>query len=102
MVQMVGDEDKCYKIPSFTREKPPKATKFNFTCCEQSLKVVDHYKYLGVFFHEHLSPSHTVDALTSAASRSFGRVVGIFKQLKILRWKMYETLYNAYVTPIMN
>ena len=65
-------------------------------------EIIDHYKYLGVSFHEHMSPSHTVKALTCSASCSFERVVGIFKELKNLGWKTYQMLFNAYVMPILN
>ena len=47
-------------------------------CCGQELNYIPKYKYLGHIMHEHLSPAATVEALTSASSRSFGRVVEIF------------------------
>ena len=52
--------------------------------------------------NETLSLTPNIKALTSAASRSFGRIVNIFKQLKNMGIKTYETLYTTYVLPIMN
>ena len=43
-----------------------------------------------------------VEALTNAATRSFGRITGIFKQLKNLRIRNYKTLYESYILPIVN
>ena len=71
-------------------------------CCGQEMSYVPKYKYLSRIMHEHLSATPTIEALTSAASKSYGRVVGIFKQLKNLGYKSYKTLYHAYVTPILN
>ncbi len=71
-------------------------------CCGHELKYVETYKYLGFILHEDLSPQKTVQALTSAASRSFGRVMNIFKKLKNMGIGSYEMLYESYVTSIMN
>ena len=46
-------------------------------CCGQKLDYTETYKYLAYFIHENLSEVKTVDALTSAGVRSFGRVVNI-------------------------
>ena len=71
-------------------------------CCDESLAYTDTYKYLGFYINEHLTPMKTVETLTLSASRSFGRVVTIFKKMKNLGIKTYETLYNSYVVPIMD
>ena len=44
----------------------------------------------------------TAETLTAAASRSYGRIVNIFRQLRNMGFKSYETLYSSYVTPILN
>ncbi len=71
-------------------------------CGEDDILFVESYKYLGVFFQEHLSFKTTVEALTSSASRSFGRIVYMFKRLQNMGIRMYDTLYGSYVVPIMN
>ena len=40
--------------------------------------------------------------MTASASRSFGRIHSIFKQIGNMGIKTYETLYNAYVSLILN
>ncbi len=57
---------------------------------------------MGFYIHEHLSYKPMMETLTKSASRSFGRVVNIFKKLKNMGFKTYQTLYTSYVTPIMN
>ena len=71
-------------------------------CCGSDLSYVDHYKYLGFIVHEHLSPKKMVRTLTASATRSFGRIVNVFKSLKNMSIGTYETLYNSYVKSIMN
>ncbi len=57
---------------------------------------------MGYYIHEHLSFKTTMETLTKSASRSFGRVINIFKKMKNLGFKTYQTLYTSYVTSIMN
>ena len=75
---------------------------FEFRCGENALSYTESYKYLGFFIHEHLSNSHHAETLTGAASRSFGRIQNMFKSLGNMGIRTYETLYGAYVKPIMN
>ena len=77
-------------------------SEFQFHIGEAPISYTDSYKYLGYILHEHLIESKHVETLTSAASRSFGRVHSIFKSLGSLGIKTYETLYESYVDPIMN
>ncbi len=71
-------------------------------CCNQELKYVSNYKYLGYIFNEHLAHRETVKTLTLSANRAFGRVVTIFKKLGNLGYKTYLTLFNTYILPILN
>ena len=47
----------------------------------KEMKYVREYKYLGWWVDEFLTNARTVKALTSAAGRSFGRIVNIFKHI---------------------
>ncbi len=60
------------------------------------------YKYLGCWIHEFLNFSRTVDALTSAAGRSFGRIVNLFKRMGDMGYETYCTLYDSYILPVAN
>ena len=71
-------------------------------CCGQKLEYTDRYKYLGYILNECLSKDKCVEALNSAASRSFGRIVNMFKVLKNMGINTYEMLFGSYMQPIMN
>ncbi len=79
----------------------PRCTEKLF-CGSQELMYVDRYKYLGVIFDECLSPKPVSEALTSSASQSFGRIVTMFRKLKNMGIRTYETLCTSYVSPILN
>ena len=72
------------------------------TCCGQILPYTDNYKYLGYYLNEFLSHNKNIDILNASAQRSFGRVVNVFKSLKNMGIKTFETLFQSYVTPIAN
>ena len=56
----------------------------------QEMFYVSDYKYLGCWINEFLNHSKNVDALTSAAGRSFGRIVNMFTYMGDMG---YETKY---------
>ena len=69
---------------------------------KKELSYTDRYKYLGYTIHVSLNQKPNVEILTSAAARSIGRVINIFKISKNLGIKTYETLYRTFVTTIAN
>ena len=71
-------------------------------CCNETLKYTSNYKYLGILFNEHPRDKPCIDALTGAATRSFGRIVNLFKSLKNMGINSYQSLYESYVLSIMN
>ena len=71
-------------------------------CGNEKLNYTSTYKYLGYYLNQHLSHSNTIETLTSSAQRSIGRVVQLFKGLKNMGIRTFETLYRSYVLPIMN
>ena len=77
-------------------------SEFQFHIGDSILDYTDSYKYLGYTIHEHLIETQNMEKLTKAASRSFGRVHSIFKNVGNLGIKTYETLFDSYVDPIMN
>ena len=64
-------------------------------CWSEQLNYTSTYKYLGYYLNEHLSHATTIETLTSSAQRSFGRIVQLFKGLKNIGIKTFETLYNS-------
>ena len=75
---------------------------FVFTCGASKLSYTESYKYLGYTIHEFLSNDDNISILTGSASRSAGRIFNMFKKLKNMGIKTYESLYKSYVLPIMN
>ena len=75
---------------------------FIFTCGDATLSYTESYKYLGFTIHEFLINDENVSILTRSASRSAGRITSMFRKLKNMGIKTYESLYKSYVLPIMN
>ena len=82
------------------RQRP--RSDFKFNCLGSEIKYTESYKYLGYTINEHLHNENNMVTLTSAASRSFGRVHSIFKNIGNMGIKTYETMCHSYVYPIMN
>ena len=57
-------------------------TEFNFLCGNSSLKLVDHYKYLGIVFIEHLDLMQMSNIVAQSASRAFGLLISKNKSLR--------------------
>ncbi len=53
----------------------------NLILNNEPMEYVTNYKYLGCCVNEHASNAKTVEALTVAAGRSFGRIVNMFKHM---------------------
>ena len=68
----------------------------------ENMLYVSDYKYLGCWVNEHDSFDKTVDALTSAAGRSYGRIVGLFKKLGDMGYYTFSTLYRSYILSVAN
>ena len=98
LMQINAKKTQIMHIRNYQRTR----SKHNFTCCGKPLTYAENYKYLGYILNEHLSDKPMVNAVTGAASRSFGRVVNLFKALKNLCHRSYETLYESYVNPILS
>ena len=64
-----------HRIPQRSRCKQP------LILDGKPMEYVDNYKYLVCWVNEFGNHKKTVEALTSAAGRSYGRIIGLFKQL---------------------
>ncbi len=77
--------------------------------CDESLVLNNHdmeyvteYKYLGYWLQGFLIHTTTVEALATAAGRSFGWSVNIFKYMGDMGYETYCTLYQSYILPVAN
>ncbi len=70
--------------------------------CLREVSCVSNYKYLGCWINEFMNNDKTVESLTLAAGRSFGRIVNIFKKMGDMGYQTYDTLCHSYVLPVAN
>ena len=70
--------------------------------CLRELSYVSNYKYLGCWINEFMNNDKTVESLTLAAGRSFGRIVNIFKKMGDMGYETFDTLCHSYVLPVAN
>ena len=61
------------------------------------MEYVSDYKYLGCWVNEFSRTEKMVSALTTGASRFYGRIVGLF-----MRYRTFCTLYHSYIESIAN
>ena len=64
------------------------------------MKCVSSYKYLGCWVNEFGSNEMTVEALTSATSRSYGRIKGIVKNIGDMGHSSFMSLYDSYIMSV--
>ena len=69
---------------------------------EKELAYTDRYEYLGYTIQEFPSQAPNIVVLTPAASKSFERVIYIFKKLKNPGIETNDTPYRRFVTMIAN
>ena len=75
-------------------------TQFNFTFGINELKIVNHYKYLGVIFDQFLDFELNSSTLSNAAGRALGAIRSKLKNLKECGYNSFNTLFNAGVLSI--
>ncbi len=66
------------------------------------MEYVSDYKYLGCWVNEFSNNNKTVEALTAAAGRSYGRIIDLIKRMGDMGYNSYCTLYHSYVLPVAN
>ena len=60
----------------------------------QDIQYVDNNKYPDCWVNEFGNNAKTVEALTSAASRSYGRIVGMFRKLGDMGYNSFISLWG--------
>ena len=60
------------------------------------------YKYLWVWFDEHLLFNTCEQSLSESAGRALGQLISKFKGTKNMGYKTYTKLFNACITPILD
>ena len=83
------------------RKKNKRQTKFNFKCGEKSISICDKYKYLGLWFNEHLELQYTASQVAASAQRSLGLLIANSK-CNDFSFDCFTKLYNSLVQPIID
>ncbi len=89
--------NKKSNVVHFRKKRKPRSN-FNFLFGELQLEYASKYKYLGMHLNEYLNFS----VLADASSRTVGGIIGKLKELKNVTLKVFESLYNSGVCPIMD
>jgi hypothetical protein len=84
------------------RKRGTERTDFAFKVDDNSLDVVDSYKYLGIILDEHLSFNNAVDSLGTGGGRALGAINSKFKFLKNMGFQTYNKLFVNCVLPILS
>jgi hypothetical protein len=89
------------KVVHFRRKRAPHRP-HRIEVAGSALEYVHSFKYLGVIFDEHLSYAEHASAIAGSASRALGAIIAKYKANNHMTFKVYERLYNACVTPILD
>ena len=74
---------------------------FNFFCGSHSLVYVDSYKYLGIWFSEHVTWNKAVKELSKSASRALSCLTVKFYAYGGMTYQVFTKLYESLVQPIL-
>ena len=88
-------------VVHFRNKRKPR-TSFKFEFDNMPLDVVDKYKYLGIYFDEHLNFGDSADILAESSGRALGGIISKFKNMKNLTYDIFQKLFQTGVVPIMD
>ena len=83
--------------------RPPsiQQTDFEFKCGLNDIDKTDSYKYLGLWFDEHLRMDKVVKELAKSASRALGALIGKFISVGGMTYDVFTKLYETVVEPVL-
>ena len=88
------------KVVHFRNPSVPE-TVANFRCGEFDIEKSDSYKYLGIWFDQHLRMNKAVSELAKSASPALGALFGKFIDAGGMTFDVYSKLYSTIVEPIL-
>ena len=89
------------KVMDFRKQKTKK-TDYKFKLGENNVEMVAFYKYLGVYFDEHLNFDKHSEMLSKSGSRALGAVIAKYKNLNNMGHKTFTKCYESYVCPVLD
>ena len=72
-----------------------------FSCGNVTIEVTDRYKYLGLWFQEHLDMKYETNEFSKSASRALFVLYTKFKNAGGMAYNVYCKLYSSLVEPIL-
>ena len=85
----------------YFRNKPVSQSDFPFICSDLDIAYTSSYKYLGIWFDEHLTMDKAVKELSKSASRALGALYGKFISAGGMTHSLYTKLYSTMVEPAL-
>lgn len=89
---------------NFVHFRPPfqRRTAYVFSCCNENLKIVDNYMYLGILLHKFLDYSITAKTVSQSASRALGLQIAKSKALGGMPYEVFTKPYDTLVWPVVS
>ena len=83
--------------------RPMSVTRSNkvFECGDLNIELTDKYKYLGLWFQEHLDLKYATTELAKSASRALSALYAKFKRSGGMAYDVFTKLYTSLVEPIL-
>lgn len=88
------------KVIHFRTSTVPRST-VDFKCGEKDIEYVPSYKYLGLWFNEHLNMKKTVTELAKSASRALSALYTKCLCTGGMTLNVFEKLYESLVEPVL-
>ena len=71
-----------------------------FKLANQKIEKCQEYKYLGVYFDEHLNFKKNTEVLSASGQRALGALIAKFKNISDMGYQTFTKLYNSNIAPI--
>lgn len=91
------DKTKIIHFRPVSKEK----CQFDFRCGDIAIEITDTYKYLGLWFHEHLDMKFAVNELAKSASRALSALYTKFLHVGGMDYNVFCKLYESLVEPVL-
>ena len=72
-----------------------------FECGDLNIELTDKYKYLGLWFQEHLDLKYATTELAKSAGRALSALYAKFKRSGGMAYDVFTKLYTSLVQPIL-
>lgn len=95
---LINIEKTC--VLHFRPQNRPRS-KYVFQIGTDVIDYLDKYRYLGIWFTEHLDLAYTARELSKAANRALGVVTTKFLQSGGMDYRVFQKLYESLVEPIL-